>query len=316
MTSDLPRRALLAGVPAAAAVFLAPDGARADRRGTARGTTPRAEGSGRPPGTAPCPRLAELEREYAGRIGGFALDVGTGTTVGHRARERFPMLSTFKVLAAGAILHRARTSEPGLLDRVLHWTRDDLVEYSPVTSQHVQDGLTVTQVCEAAIGQSDNTAGNLMLSRIGGPAGLTRFVRTIGDRTTRSDRWETQLNLWAPGELMDTTSPAAMAADLRALTVGSALHPADRDLLLTWMRGCATGAARIRAALPGDWTVGNKTGSSGDIGAANDIAIAFPPGRAPLVLSIYTHRNDPSLPYEDRAVSLAAAILLDQVMGR
>ncbi|MDQ1294353.1 MAG: class beta-lactamase [Actinomycetota bacterium] len=302
MTADLSRRTLLTGVPvAAAALAVVP--------GTAAGADTRSPEHTLPP----CRRLAELEREYEGRIGCFALDVGTHATVGHRAGERFPFLSTFKVLAAGAVLRRARTAEPGLLEQVLHWTEADLVDYSPVTSEHLHDGMTVAQVCEAAIGHSDNTAGNLILARIGGPTGLTRFLRGLGDHLTRSDRWETDLNLWSPGELRDTTTPAAMAADLRALTVGRGLHPEDRSRLLAWMRGCLTGGARIRAGLPADWIVGDKTGSFGGYGVANDVAVAFPPGRSPLVLSIFTHRNDTTTPYDNTVVARAATILVEEL---
>lgn len=325
MVLRLSRRGLLTSASAAAAAVLVPAAAgsaaaraagRAGDGQPAAGTRPTDQllaGHGPADGTA-LPELVSLEREYEGRIGAFALDTGSGATVCHRAGERFPLLSTFKALAAGAVLHRARHRDPGLLDRVLHWTEEDLVEYSPETSQHVADGMTVAAVCRAAIVYSDNTAGNLMLSLIGGPAGLTRYARGLGDPVTRLDRWETELNAWTPDEPRDTTTPAAMGRNLYTLT-GRRAHPADRELLIGWLRESVTGGARIRAGLPAGWTIGDKTGSSSSYGAANDIAIAWPPAGAPLVLAAYTNRSAPDRGY-DNAVIASTATVLARALGR
>jgi len=259
-------------------------------------------------------QLVDLERSYDGRIGAYAVDTSTGTTIAYRAYERFPLLSTFKVLAAGAILRTARRHEPGLLGRVIHWTAADLLANSPVTEQYVDTGLTVAQLCEAAITRSDNTAGNLLLSLLGGPPVITRFARTLGDGVTRLDRWETDLNIWNPAEPRDTTTPAAMAHDLRTLTLGSALKVDGQQRLIGWLRGTATGYARIRAGLPSNWTVGDKTGSSATYGAANDLAIAWPPSTPPLVLAVYTNRNQPDAA-TDNAVIAAAATILARGLG-
>jgi beta-lactamase class A len=192
-------------------------------------------------------RLRELERAYGGRIGAFAVNTATGAVAGHRAAEPFPLLSTFKALAAAAVLHTARHRDHGLLDRVIHWTSADLVDYSPITGQHVDTGLTVAQLCEAAVTVSDNTAGNLLLRQLGGPHGITRFARRLGDHATSLDRWEPELNDWTPTERRDLTTPAAAGRDLLALTVRDALVPQDRDRLIGWLQGSLTGGARIRA---------------------------------------------------------------------
>jgi beta-lactamase class A len=285
------RRGLLVGAAAASAFLAAP------------ATTSAA--AGQPEARA---RLRELERSYAGRIGAFAIDTGTGATFGHRAYERFPLLSTFKVLASGAIL-RAAERDPGLLDRLIRWTAADLVPNSPVTELHVDTGLTIAELCQAAITRSDNTAGNLLLRQLGGPAAVTRFARTLGDPVSRLDRREVELNDWFPGELRDTTAPAAQAHDLRALTLGRALDPAGRARLLGWLRANTTGGARIRAGLPPSWTIGDKTGSSSSYGAANDIAVATPPSGAPLVLAIYTNRTAADAAYDNQVIADTATIL-------
>ncbi|SNR49537.1 class A beta-lactamase [Actinomadura mexicana] len=254
-------------------------------------------------------QIGRLEATHHLRIGAFAIDTGNGRKVSNRPDERFAFASTFKAMACGAVLRKARRSDPGLLDRVIHYTKDDLVDFSPVTEKHVDTGMTVAALCHAAITRSDNTAGNLVLKQIGGPAGLTAFFRSIGDTVSRSDRWETALNDWKPGEPRDTTAPRPWAGDLRALTVGDALVPADRKQLIGWMKATVTGDKRIRAGLPKNWTVGDKTGTGGDYGTANDIAIAWPPSGAPLVIVITTNRFGVDDEADDEAVAQTARVL-------
>ncbi|MFE3453934.1 class A beta-lactamase [Nonomuraea sp. NPDC059194] len=255
-------------------------------------------------------QLRALEASFKGRIGAYAIDTATGKTIAYRSGERFPMLSTFKAFVAAAVLHKARTSEPGLMDKVVTWTRADLKPNSPVTEKHVKDGLSVARLCEAAITLSDNTAGNMLLKQIGGPAGLTAYLRTLKDPISRLDRWETELNDWSPKERRDTTTPASMARDLRALTTGNALHAKDRERLTAWLIATKTGDARIRAGLPKSWTVGDKTGTSSAYGAANDIAVVWPgKSAAPIIMSIYTNRRAADASYDDKVVADTATIL-------
>ncbi|MGJ6967612.1 class A beta-lactamase [Streptosporangium sp. G11] len=254
--------------------------------------------------------LRALEASFKGRIGAYAVDTATGKTIGYRSGERFPMLSTFKAMAAAAVLHKARTSDPGLMDKIVRWTAAELEEHSPVTEKHVKDGLTVARLCEAAITQSDNTAANMLLKQIGGPAGLTGYFRTLKDPVSRLDRWETELNDWSPTERRDTTTPAAMGRDLRAVTAGNALDAKDRQRLNAWLIANTTGDARIRAGLPKTWTIGDKTGTNSAYGAGNDIAVIWPSASAaPVIMSIYTNRRAVDGAVADKVVADTAAIL-------
>ncbi|GAA3539537.1 PEN family class A beta-lactamase, Bpc-type [Nonomuraea rosea] len=254
--------------------------------------------------------LRALEASFKGRIGAYAIDTATGKTIAYRSGERFPLLSTFKAVACAAALHKARTSEPGLMGKVVHWTTAELEENSPVTEQHVKDGLTVSELCKAAVTRSDNTAGNMVLRQIGGPAGLTRYFRTLKDPVSRLDRWETELNDWTPKEKRDTTTPGAMGRDLRALTAGNALSAKDRQTLNAWLIGNQTGDARIRAGLPKTWMIGDKTGTNATAGLANDVAVVWPgKSAAPIILSIYTNRSASDAAASDKAIASAATIL-------
>jgi beta-lactamase class A len=236
---------------------------------------------------AALPSLSQLEATVGGRLGVLAIDTATGRELAHRAGERFAMCSTFKWVPAAAILADVGHERLSLDDRV-PYGQQDLLEYAPIAAAHVREGaMTVGSLTGAAVTLSDNTAANLLLAKLGGPAGLTRFIRAQGDTVTRLDRTEPSLNDNTPDDPRDTTTPRAMVGLMRRLLCDSdALSAAARAQLLAWMRGCQTGTRRLRAGLPPDWIVGDKTGS-GRRNAINDVALAVPPGRAPIIIASY-----------------------------
>jgi beta-lactamase class A len=221
-----------------------------------------------------------------GRLGVAALDSGSGGWLLHDENGRYAMASTFKLALAGAILAEVEQGRLAL-DREVAFGRADLVPYAPVIEANLERGsLPVERLCAAIVEVSDNAAANLLLARIGGPAGLTAFIRRCGDRATRLDRIETALNTNLPGDPRDTTTPIAMAGLMRTLLLGEAVGAASRARLAGWMEGASTGRARLRAGLPAAWRTGDKTGNGAN-GAANDLAIAWPPGRAPILIACY-----------------------------
>jgi beta-lactamase class A len=275
MTNSITRRTALAGsllvVPAFAALTI----------GAQAATTS--------PATR---RLEDLERRHGGRLGVAILDLATGKRIERRANERFAMCSTFKFLAAAFVLARVDRGEE-YLDRRVTFTRADLVTragqvaWSPVTEKRVGgDGMTIGELCEAAVALSDNTAANLLLASFGGPAALTAYVRSLGDTITRLDRIEPDLNEATPGDPRDTTAPAAMLENMRKLVLGDALSNSSREHLATWLVATKTGDKRLRAGFPKGWRIGDKTGT-GMNGAANDIAMAWPPKGGPLIVTVY-----------------------------
>ncbi|BDU20123.1 class A beta-lactamase [Dyella sp. GSA-30] len=231
-------------------------------------------------------RLAALERQHGGRLGVAVLDTGSGQRIAYRADERFLMCSTFKLLAASAVLARV---DQGMekLDRRVVFGKDVVLSYAPITSLHVGgQGMTVGELCEAAITVSDNTAANLLLTSLNGPPAITAFARRMGDNITRLDRTEPELNVSSPGDIRDTTTPNAMLADLQKLSLGDVLTKASREQLTAWLRATSTGKDALRAGLPAGWTAGDKTGS-GAHGERNDVAIVWPPNRKPLLIAAY-----------------------------
>jgi beta-lactamase class A len=246
--------------------------------------------------------MAQIEIESGGRIGVVAVNFATNQRIEHRPNQRFLMCSTFKLLAAAAVLQRVDHSDEQL-DRFVRYTQADILEYAPVTKQHVAEGgMHLGALCEAAIEQSDNTAGNLLLQAIGGPAGLTKFARSIGDETTRLDRIEPELNVSKPGDERDTTSPAAMCNDLLRILTTDLLSEKSREFLQDWLLKNETGATLIRAGVPKDWRVGDKTGRSGQ-GTTNDVAVLYLPNGARIFVAIYSLA--PSVSAEKRSEIVA-----------
>lgn len=261
--------------------------------------------------SAPAPDFAEIERSVGGRLGVAALDTGSGATAGFRDDERFPMCSTFKMVLAGAVLARVDAGQERL-DRAISFGRDALLEHAPVTRAHVDEGaISVEALCEAVVVVSDNTAANLLLDTLGGPAGLTAYFRSLGDSVSRLDRNEPSLNTAIPGDLRDTTTPRAMVGTMKRLLVGDALSAPSRGRLLGWMEACGTGRDRLRAGLPAGWRAGDKTGT-GMNGATNDVAIAWPEGRPPVLLAAYTMGSDAPLARINAALARAASAVVRQ----
>ncbi|QJP12805.1 class A beta-lactamase [Starkeya sp. ORNL1] len=256
-------------------------------------------------------QLPVLEKKTGGRLGVTIIDTADGTRAGYRADERFPMCSTFKALAAAAVLARVDAGKEQL-DRIIRYAKSDLVTYSPTTEKHVADGMTLAALCEATITLSDNTAGNLLLANIGGPKGLTAYVRTLGDTMTRLDRNEPTLNEAKPGDPRDTTTPAAMAATLQRLVLGDSLSPASRQQLADWLVATKTGDERLRAGVPTGWRVGDKTGTGAN-NTANDIGVLWPPNRAPIVVTAYLTGARAAMPVRNAAIAevgrLAAGVV-------
>lgn len=256
-------------------------------------------------------QLRALEREHSARLGVFAHDTGSGRTVRYRADELFPMCSTFKTIAVAAVL-RDLDCDGTFLAKVIHYSEEYVTQasYAPVTDlpDNVADGMTVADLCAAAIAYSDNCAANLLLRELGGPEAVTRFCRSVGDRVTRLDRWEPELNSAEPGRVTDTTNPRALGSTYARLTLGRALDAPDRERLTGWLLANTTSTNRFRAGLPKDWTLADKTGT-GERGTTNDVGITWPPGRKPIVMAVLSTKPDPAAPADEPLVAGAASLL-------
>ena len=251
-------------------------------------------------------KIPEIEAGLGGRLGMYALDTGSGRELAFRADERFAMCSTFKATLAAAVLGRL---DSGAIDRseVLRFDPAELLPTSPVSARS-GGSIGVLAACEAVVSYSDNTAANLLLERIGGPPVLTAFFRQLGDDVSRLDRYELELNANVAGDPRDTTTPRAMAGTLQRLLLGDALGTASRDLLTGWMRNEQNGKARVRAGMPADWRVANKPGTSNN-GATNDIAVAWPPGGAPIVLAVFVNAPTADGAARQRAIAQVARVV-------
>ncbi|WP_328747389.1 class A beta-lactamase [Streptomyces sp. NBC_00285] len=259
-------------------------------------------------------RLRALEERYASRLGVFAHHLGTGRSVRYRADERFPMCSVFKALAAAAVL-RDLDRHGEVLARRIHYTEADLViPGSDRTAEHLAEGMTIAELADVAITYSDNTAGNLLLRELGGPTAITRFARSLGDRVTRLDRWEPELNTAEPWRRTDTTSPYAIGRTYGRLVLGDALNRRDRELLTHWLLNNTTSVNRFHAGLPKTWTIADKTGS-GSYGTANDVGVTWTEDGDPIVLAVLSTMPEPDAVRDDALVADAARAVADTLTG-
>jgi beta-lactamase class A len=286
----LSRRAVLGGAAAAAAVAA---------------TSTAAVGGGSMAYAAGSASIAALEQKHGRLLGVWAKNTRTGRTIEHRAEERFPMLSTFKTLLAAQVLRDlpART-----LQQRLTWDASDIVPNSPITSLTTRNGLTVAQLCEATVTRSDNTAANVLMRLVGGPAGVTAFARSLGDDVSRLDRWEPDLNSAIPGDVRDTTTPRAIARSYTKLLLGNALARADREQLTTWMLANQSTVTRFGAGVPASWRLADKTGG-GDYATRNDVGVTWTPDGAPIVIAALTRSDDSAAaPLDAPLVDIAATV--------
>ena len=254
-------------------------------------------------------QFGKIEKDLGGRLGVFALNTATGAQLGHRADERFAFCSTFKVFAASGVLSKS-LQVPGLMQQRITYQQSDLVTYSPITQKHVGEGMILADICAAALQYSDNTAGNILIKTLGGPASVTAFARSIGNTDFRLDRWETALNTAIPDDPRDTCTPRSMGLSLDRLMLGDAMTPETRAQLQTWMLGNTTGAARIKAGLPADWKIADKTGS-GDYGAANDLAVVWPSQGEPVIVSIYTTQSQQDAKARSDVIAAATRVVVE-----
>ncbi|MCP5381582.1 MAG: class A beta-lactamase [Kordiimonadaceae bacterium] len=253
-------------------------------------------------------KLSDLEKKYGGRLGISMINTGDNSIINHRGDERFPFCSTFKLMLSSAILQES-ISNPDLLNMRINYSEADKVTYSPISEKHFDDGMTIAELCAAAVQYSDNTAANLLIRHLGGPEAVTQFARSIGDEMFRLDRWETELNSAVPGDPRDTTTPGAMAKSIQKLVLGDGLPKKQQLQLQEWLKGNTTGDTRIRAGVPKGWIVGDKTGS-GAYGVTNDIGVIWPENGAPIVLAVYYAHTDEKAPNVNEVVADATRILI------
>nr|WP_246516650.1 class A beta-lactamase [Salicibibacter cibarius] len=243
----------------------------------------------------------QLEEEYDANLGIYALDTGTNQSISYREDERFAYASTHKALTAGIMLQQNDIDE---LDQTIRITNDDLVNYNPITEDHVGEQMTLEELGEASMHYSDNTAGNLILEQIGGPEGFKEALRDMGDDVTNPERSEPELNEFLPGETQDTSTPEALASSLQSFTIGDALPQEKQELLTDWLKQNQTGDTLIRAGIPDNWEIGDRTGAA-SFGTRNAIAIIWPPNEEPIFLSVLSNKDQEDADYNDELIARA-----------
>jgi len=253
-------------------------------------------------------QIAALEQRAHGRLGVAFLDATGSRAFAYRGQERFPFCSTFKFLVAAAVLQKSMAA-PALLDRRIRYGEGDLLSHAPVTRKNVTQGMTVAELCAAALQVSDNTAANLLIRELGGIRAVNAFAKSLGDTAFRLDHLEPALNAAIPGDPHDTSTPEAMARSMREIALGKVLGPSQRDRFVAWIKGNTTGDTSIKAGLPPGWAVGDKTGG-GSYGTSNDVAVIWPPNGKPIVLAVYFTQQQKDAPARRDVLADATRLVL------
>ncbi|MEO1145459.1 MAG: class A beta-lactamase [Cyanobacteria bacterium J06638_22] len=257
--------------------------------------------------------ISQIEERLDARVGVAVYDKETGQSWEYHADDRFAMASTFKTLACATMLSRVDAGQEQL-DRVIPFDERDLVTYSPVTETRVDsEGMSLFELCQATLSLSDNTAANLILEAVDGPQGVTEFLRSIGDDITQLDRWEPEVNEAIPGDERDTTTPNAMAMTIEKLVLGDVLSPESRQQLEDWLRGNEVGDALLRAGVPEDWQVADRTGA-GDNGLRANVAVIWPPEREPVIATVYIAETNASFDDRNAAIAEIGTAIAEAVM--
>jgi beta-lactamase class A len=261
-------------------------------------------------------KLAELEASSGGRIGMYVINMANGAHLQYRANERFPMGCTSKVIGVATILRKSM-NEPALLSQKIRYTKKDLTTWSPITEKHLKSGMTVAELCAAAISYSDNTAMNLLVKKMGGLKQMNVFARSIHNVSFRQDHdWPEEAFSGGKGNLNDSATPKDMANSLQTLAFTDTLAKPQRMLLLSWLKANTTGDFRIRAGLPKGWIVADKTGTGSDYGTTNDIGIIWPPKCAPVIMVVYyTNDHKQAVKREDMVASVTRLVMENLAKG-
>lgn len=255
-------------------------------------------------------KLDNLEKSFDGKIGVYAINTNNNQIIAYRADERFTVQSTMKLIGVSALLKKS-TNNKNLLQEKIHYTKNDLMFWHPITGKYVTSGMTPEALSEAAISYSDNTAMNLLMKKFGGPQFVTDFAHSIGNMTFNVEHYEGDLNSNRE-DPHDTSTPKDMAISLQKLTLGNVLTLDQRTQLVTWMKNNTVGYKRIRSGVPNGFTIADKTGS-GDYGVANDLGILWSPLCKPIVLAIYTAQNKQNAKSRDDIVAATTSIVLDEL---
>lgn len=252
--------------------------------------------------------LTQLEKQFNGTIGVYAIDTNSGKTIAYRANTLFPIQSTFKLIGVAALLKQNKI----LLNKKIHYSKKELVAWwSPVTSQYVNQGMTLQSLAAATISYSDDSAINFIMKDLGGPRAVTAFAHQIGNKSFNVKHYEPNLNS-NPQKAIDISTPKDMALSVEKIMLGNILTPFNKKMLIQWMKDNTTGYHRMRAGVPLAWSVADKTGS-GSYGIANDIGMVWSPACKPIVLAIYTVRNEKSAKWRDDIVAQTTKIIFSKL---
>lgn len=254
--------------------------------------------------------IEHAKKQLGAKVGVSVLDGKGEQLFSYNSDQRFPLMSTFKTLACAKLLHDNQINN-GMMDKVYPIKADAILEYAPVFKDKVGTEVSLKEACFATMTTSDNSAANLVLSHIGGPAGVTKFLIDNGDNVTRLDRIEPLLNEAIPGDKRDTTTPYAMNKTITNLVLGNALNDTSKQQLNDWMKANKVSNGLLRSVLPKGWEIADRSGAGGH-GSRGITAVVWNEQQQPLVISIYLTGTKASIPERDKEIAQIGQAILQQ----
>jgi len=246
-------------------------------------------------------KIVEIEENLNGRVGVSIYDSAEKTQWHYNGNSRFPLMSTFKVLACAKLLADVEKGVQSL-DSSTIITKGSLIVWSPITQKLIGKQITLKQGCSATMITSDNTAANIVLSGIEGPKGLTKFMRSIGDDVTRLDRIEPELNEAIAGDKRDTSTPNAMVNSLNTLLFGDVLSQRSKNQLMQWMIDNEITGSLFRSVLPVTWSIADRSGAGGN-GSRGIVAVVWSKNISPIIISVYLTQTDAPFAIRNKAIA-------------
>nr|AIA12111.1 ClassA_beta_lactamase [uncultured bacterium] len=237
--------------------------------------------------------MQEIASVTKGPVGAAAMIVETGEPVSINGGDHFPMQSVYKLPIAMAVLSRI-DNKTLTFDQKVRVDPKDFVsrrEFSIATKYPNGADISIRELLDYMISESDGTACDALMRMLGGPEVVTKYLRDLGVQDVVLATYEQDMFKTPSVSFQNWSTPEAMIQILKLLQVGKVLSEERRDILLSLMIKSRPGPQRIKGLLPAGTTVAHKTGTSATIKgvttATNDVGLITLPSGQHLAIAVF-----------------------------
>lgn len=253
--------------------------------------------------------VKQQEQQIKADIGVALLAEDGKILFNYQGERSFPLNSTHKAFTCAMILEQVDQHQLVLSQKILI-SPEERVNYSPIT-QHKTE-LDLATLCSASVSYSDNTAANLIIKQLGGPQAISDNIKERGFRYTHLNRLEPNLNKDNLTKRLDLTTPIEAAQLLRQFVLGDWLSLHSKRQLTQWLLDDQVADELLRATLPKDWKIGDKTGA-GSNGSRSIISVFWSPSGKTYVLAIYLTNTQATISQRNKAIAEIGRAVFDSL---